>query len=62
MEPELVNIDAPLVLEAVRPLAAVLVLGVLPLGTDTLFEEVVVGLEGKARDRRNVVLFTEIYG
>lgn len=38
VEPEFVNVDVALVLEAVRPLAAVLVLGVLPLGPHTLLE------------------------
>lgn len=56
MEPELVDVDAALVLVLVRPLAAVLVLGVLPLGADTLLEEVVVGLLSKLGNRDDVVL------
>lgn len=56
MEPELVDVDAALVLVLVRPLAAVLVLGVLPLGADTLLEEVVVGLLSKFGDGDDVVL------
>ena len=48
--------DAALVAEGVGPLAAVLVLGVFPLGADVLLEEVVVGLEGQLRDRGNIVL------
>ncbi len=56
MEPELIDVDQTLVLEAVRPLATVLVLGVLPLGTDVLLEEVVVRLVCKLRDRSDVVL------
>jgi hypothetical protein len=45
VEPKLIDVDAALVLEAVRPLATMLVLGILPLGPHTLLEEVVVGLE-----------------
>lgn len=56
MEPKLVDVDAALVLVLVRPFAAVLVLGVLPLGPDTRLEEVVVGLLGKLGNGDNVVL------
>jgi hypothetical protein len=45
VEPKLIDVDAALVLEAVGPLATVLVLGILPLGAYALLEEVVVGLE-----------------
>lgn len=56
VQPHLVNVDVALVAEGVRPLAAVLVLGILPLGADVLLEKVVVGLEGQLRDRGNIVL------
>lgn len=56
MQPELIDVDRPLVLELERPLAAVLVLGILPLRTHTLLEEVVIRLEGKFGDWRDVVL------
>lgn len=56
LQPELVDVDAPLVLELVGPLAAVLVLGVLPLGPHALFEEVVVGLHGEIGNRCDIVL------
>jgi hypothetical protein len=42
MQPEVVDVDAALVLELVGPLAAMLVLGVFPFGPDALLEEVVV--------------------
>ena len=45
MEPEFVDADQFLVLEYVRPLAAVLVLWVFPLGSHTLLEEMVIGFE-----------------
>jgi hypothetical protein len=44
------------VLESVRPAATVLVLGVLPLGADTVLEEVVVGLLRELGSRGDVVL------
>lgn len=56
VKPQLVDIDAALILEAVRPLSAVLVLGVLPFWPDTLFKEVVVGLECKAGNGGNIIL------
>ena len=56
MEPELVDRDAALVLELVRPLSAVLVLGILPFWSDAFLEEVVIGFEGELGDGRNVVL------
>lgn len=56
MQPQLVDVDVALLLELVGPLAAVLVLGVFPLWPHAGLEEVVVGLEGEVRDRRDVVL------
>lgn len=56
VQPQLVNVDAALVLELVGPLAAMLILGVLPLGSHAGLEEVVVGLEGEVGDRCDVVL------
>jgi hypothetical protein len=56
LEPETVDVDVALVLVLVRPLATMLVLGVLPLGANTFLEEVVVGLEGKLGNWGNVVL------
>jgi hypothetical protein len=47
MQPDLVNVDTALLLELVRPLATVLVLGILPLGAHALLEEVVIGLESE---------------
>lgn len=56
MQPQLIDVDVALLLELVGPFAAVLVLGVFPLGPHAGLEEVVVGLEGEIRDRRDVVL------
>lgn len=56
MEPERVDVDSLLVLELERPLAAVLILGVLPLGAHVPLEKVVVGLQCQVRCRCNVVL------
>lgn len=56
VQPQLVDVDVALLLELVGPLAAVLVLGVFPLRPHAGLEEVVVGLEGEIRDRRDVVL------
>jgi len=56
VQPERVDIDGFLVLELERPLAAVLVLGVFPLGPYVLLEEVVVGLEREVRGGCDVVL------
>jgi hypothetical protein len=47
MEPEFVDRDAALVLELVRPLPAVLILGILPFWSDTFLEEVVIGFKGE---------------
>jgi hypothetical protein len=56
VQPERVDVDGLLVLELERPLAAVLVLRIFPLGPYTLLEEVVVGLERKIRGGGDVVL------
>lgn len=56
VQPDVVDVAVALVLEAVGPLATMLVLGVLPLGAHTLLEEMVIGLEGKIADGSNVVL------
>lgn len=56
VKPQIVNVDGALVLELVRPLASVLVLGVFPLWADALLEEVVVGLERELRGLGDVVL------
>lgn len=45
LEPKTVDVDISLVLVLVRPLATMLVLGVLPLGANTLLEKMVIGLE-----------------
>jgi hypothetical protein len=47
VKPELVDRDAALVLELIRPLPAVLVLGILPFWSDTFLEEMVIGFEGE---------------
>lgn len=56
VQPQVVDVDVALLLELVAPLAAVLVLRVLPLGPHALLEQVVVRLERKVRDGRDVVL------
>lgn len=56
MEPELINWGGALVFELIGPLAAVLVLGIFPLGADALLEEVVIGFEGELRYGSDVVL------
>jgi hypothetical protein len=56
LKPETVDIDVALVLVLVRPLATVLVLGVLPLGADSSLEKVVVGLERELGNGGNIVL------
>ena len=56
MKPQLVDVDPTLVLEAVGPLPAVLVLRILPLRSYASLEQVVVGLEGELGDGSNVVL------
>lgn len=57
LQPQLVDVDAAFVLELIGPLAAVLVLGVLPLGPHALFEEVVVRLHGEVGYGSDVVLY-----
>lgn len=56
MQPQFVDRDRALVLELVRPFAAVLVLRVLPLRSYALLEEVVIGLEAQFGGRCDVVL------
>jgi hypothetical protein len=56
VEPEFVDWDVALLLELVRPLAAVFVLDILPFGADAFFEQVVIGLEGQFGGGSNVVL------
>jgi hypothetical protein len=56
VQPQVIDGDRALVLELVRPLAAVLVLRVLPLRSYALLEEVVVGLEAQFGGRRDIVL------
>ena len=56
LKPEAIDFDTALILVLVRPLATVLVLGVLPFGTDASLEQVVVGLLGKLGDGGDIVL------
>lgn len=56
VEPEVVNVNAALVLELIRPLSAVLILRVLPFRSYTLLEEVVVGLQLQFGDGCDIVL------
>ncbi len=56
MEPELVDGDAALILEGIRPFAAMLILQILPFWPNAGLEEMVIGLLGQFRDRGNVVL------
>jgi hypothetical protein len=56
LEPQVVDVDIAFVLVLVRPLAAMLVLGVLPLRADAGLEEMVVGLECQFRNGSNIVL------
>lgn len=60
VQPELVNVDRPLLLELERPLATVLVLRILPLWPHTLLEKMVVRLEGKLGHSGDVVLFAAL--
>lgn len=59
VEPKSIDIDAALVLVLIRPLATMLVLGVLPLGADTRLEQVVVRLLSKLGNGDNIVLGEE---
>ena len=56
VEPERVDVDGLLVLELERPLAAVLVLRVFPLGANAPLEEVIIRLQRQVRCRCDVVL------
>lgn len=56
LQPQLVDVDAAFVFKLVGPLAAVLVLGVLPLGPHALLEEVIVRLHSEVGYRGDVVL------
>lgn len=56
VEPDVVDWHATLVLELIRPLPTVLVLSILPLRSDALLEQVVVGLQGEIGSCGNVVL------
>lgn len=56
VHPQVIDVDAALLLELVGPLAAVLVLGVFPFGSYAGLEEVVIGLEGEVGDGCDVVL------
>lgn len=55
-EPEVIDGDALALLGGVGPLAAMLVLRVLPFWTDALLEEMVVGLDWELAGRSDVVL------
>ncbi len=57
VQPDIVDWDAALVLELIRPLSTVLVLWVLPLWLCALLEEMVVGLKCELGDGGDVVLF-----
>jgi len=56
MQPQLVDVDRPLILELEGPLAAMLVLRVLPLWPHAFLEEMVIRLESKFRNGGDVVL------
>jgi hypothetical protein len=56
VEPKRIDVDCLLVLELEGPLATVLVLAVFPFWADTLFEEMVVGLQCQVGRWCNVVL------
>lgn len=56
MKPHVVNRNAALVLELVRPFATVLVLDILPFWPYSFFEEMIVGLQSKLRGGSNIVL------
>jgi hypothetical protein len=56
VQPQCIDVDSLLVLELEGPLAAVLVLRVLPLRPHALLEQVVVGLERQIGSRGDVVL------
>lgn len=56
VQPDIVDGNVALLLEAVGPLATVLVLGVLPFWSHALLEKMVVRLQRQLRDGGNVVL------
>ena len=56
MKPELIDVDDFLVFELIRPLAAMLILSIFPFGSDTLLEQVIVGLETEIGACCDVVL------
>jgi hypothetical protein len=56
VQPERVDVDGLLVLELECPFATMLVLRIFPLGSYTLLEEMVVGLEGEVGGWGDVVL------
>lgn len=60
VQPQVVDRYGALVLERVRPLATVLVLGIFPLWPDALLEKVVVCLEAQFGGRCDVVLIREL--
>lgn len=60
VQPQVIDRDGALVLERVRPLATVLVMGVFPLWPDALLEKVVVCLETQFGGRCDVVLIREL--
>lgn len=58
MKPHVVDRNAALVLELVRPFATVFILDILPFWSYSFFEEMVVGLQSKLRGGGNIVLDT----
>lgn len=57
VKPKLVNVDQLLVLERVRPLSTMFVLGVFPFRPDAFLEEMVVGFQAKVGTSSDIVLF-----
>ena len=55
-EPQIINIDSLLILELERPLAAMLVLRILPFRANTTLKEMVVGFECKLGAGSDVIL------
>ncbi|RCI07974.1 hypothetical protein L249_7879 [Ophiocordyceps polyrhachis-furcata BCC 54312] len=60
LKPETIDIDGALFLVLVGPLASMLVLGILPLGSHARLEKVIVGLLRQLGDGRDVVLYMGI--
>lgn len=56
MKPDIVDWDAALVLELVRPFATVLILDVFPFWSHALLEKMVIGFERKLRGWSDVIL------